>query len=147
MQDLEKRFVTNNDNIRTWDRHLDDVLTTVKRDNTEDILHTINNTTNNIKFTKEEEQNNQLAFLDILLTRNEDGTIQTHVYKTKTHTGQILNYNSKHPTQHKISCIRTLYNRINAHCNREHAKTEERKYLYSTFTKNNYPVHFINKIQ
>ena len=98
-------------------------------------LHSINNTTNNIKFTKEEEQNNQLAFLDILLTRNADGTIQTQVCRKKTHTDQILNYNSNHPTQHKISCMRTLFNRINTHCNTEHAMTEERKYLYSTFTK------------
>ena len=146
MQDLEKRSVTNNTNIRTWDRYVDDVLATVKKDKTEDILHTINNTTSNIKFTKEEEQNNQLAFLDILLTRTEDGTIQTQVYRKKTHTDQILNYNSNHPTQHKISCIRTLFNRINTHCNADHAKTEERKFLYSTFTKNNYPVHFINKV-
>ena len=113
---------------------------------TEDILHTINNTTNNIKFTKGEEQNNQLASLDILLTRTEDVSIQTQVYRKKAHTDQILNYNSNHPTQHKISCIRTLFNRINTHCNTEHAKTEEHKYLYSTFTKNNYPVHFINKV-
>ena len=46
----------------------------------------------------------------------------------------------------KINCNRTLFNRINTHCNTDHAKTEERKYLYSTFTKNNYPVPFINKV-
>ena len=40
MQDLEKRSVTNNTNIRTWDRYVDDVLATVKKDKTEDILHT-----------------------------------------------------------------------------------------------------------
>ena len=105
MQDLEKRSVTNNANIKTWDRYVDDVLATVKKDKTEDILHTINNTTNNFRFTKEE-QNNQLVFLDALLTRTEDGTIQTQVYRKKTHTDQILNYNSNHPTQHKISCIK-----------------------------------------
>ncbi len=117
MQDLEKRSVTNNANIKTWDRYVDDVLATVKKDKTDDILHTINNTTNNIRLNKEEEQNNQLAFLDVLLTRTEDSTIQTQVYRKKTHTGtdQILNYNSNHPTQHKISCIKTLFNRINTH--------------------------------
>ena len=146
MQDLEKRSVTSNANIRTWDRYVDDVLAMVKKNKTEDILHTINNTTNNVKFTKEEEQHNQLAFLDILLTRIEDGTIQTQVCRKKIHTDQILNYNSNHPTQHKISCSRTLFNRINTYFNTEHAKTEEPKYLYSTFTKNNYPVHFINKV-
>ena len=135
IQDLEKRSVTNNTDIKTWDRYVDDVLATVKRDKTEDILQTINNTTNNIKFTKEEEQNNQLAFLDVLLTRTDDGTLQTQVYKKKTHTDQILNYNSNHPIQHKISCIKTLYNRINTHCNTELTKTEQRNYLYSTFFK------------
>ena len=52
----------------------------------------------------EEEQNNQLAFFDVLLTRSDDGTIQTQVYRKKTHTNQLLNYDSNHPTQHKISC-------------------------------------------
>jgi hypothetical protein len=64
--------------IKTWNRYVDDVLATVKKDKTDDILHTINNTTENIKFTKEEEDNNQLAFLDILLTRTDDGTINRH---------------------------------------------------------------------
>ena len=137
MQDLEKRFVTNNSNIKTWDRYVDDVLATVMKDKTNEILQTINNTTENIEFTMGEEQNNHLAFLDILLTRTDDGTIQTQDYRNKTHTNQLLNYNSNHPTQHKISCIKTLFNRIDTHCNAEQAKQAERKYLYSTFIKNN----------
>ena len=146
MQDLEKRSVTNNNDIKTWNRYVDDVLATVKKDKTDDILHTINNTTENIKFTKEEEDNNQLAFLDILLTRTDDGTINTQVYRKKTHTDQILNFNSNHPTQHKISCIRSLFNRIDTHCKTEQAKRTERKYLFATFMKNNYPRNFVNKI-
>ena len=146
MQDLEKRSVTNNNDFKTWNRYVDDVLATVKKDKTDDILHTINNTTENIKFTKEEEDNNQLAFLYILLTRTDDGTINTQVYRKKTHTDQILNFNSNHPTQHKIGCIRSLFNRIDMHCNIEQAKQTERKCLYSTFMKNNYPRNFVNKI-
>ena len=42
MQDLEKRSVTNNNDIKTWNRYVDDVLATVKKDKTDDILHTIN---------------------------------------------------------------------------------------------------------
>ena len=92
----------------------------------------------------EEEHNNQLAFLDVLLTNN--GTNNTQVYRKKTHTNQVLNFNSNHPTQHKIICIRTLFNRIDTHCNTEQAKQTERRYLYSTFMKNNYPKNFINKV-
>ena len=43
MQDLEKRSVTNNNDIKTWNRYVDDVLARVKKDKTDDILHTINN--------------------------------------------------------------------------------------------------------
>ena len=67
MQDLESKAVINNDDIKTWDRYVDDVLATVKKDKTDDILLTINNTTKNIKFTKEEEHDNKLAFLDVLI--------------------------------------------------------------------------------
>jgi hypothetical protein len=104
--------MTNNNDIKTWDRYVDDVFATVKKDKTDDILQTINNTTKNIKFTKEEEHDNKLAFLDLLITRTDNGTLNTQVYRKKTHTDQILNYNSNHPTQHKISCIKTLFNRI-----------------------------------
>lgn len=146
MQDLECKAVTNNNDIKTWYRYVDDVFAKVKKDKTDDILHTINNTTKNITFTKEEEHDNTITFLDVLLTRTDNGTLQTQVYRKKTHTDQILNYNSNHPTQHKISCVRTLFNRINTHCNTEESKLNERKYLYSTFYKNNYPKDFINKV-
>ena len=50
-------------------------------------------------------------------------------------------------SQHKISCIKTLFNRMNTHCNTEQSKQDERKYLiYSTFDKNDYPRNFINNV-
>ena len=105
MQDLERKAVTNNNDIKIWDRYVDDVLATVKKDKVDNILHTINNTTKNMSFTKEEEHDNKLAFLDVLLTKTDDGNLNTQVYRKKTHTDQLLNYNSNRPTQHKISCI------------------------------------------
>ena len=148
MQDLERKAVTNNNDIKTWDRYVDDVLATVKKDKVDNILHTIiNSTTKNITFTKEEEHDNKLTFLDVLLTKTDEGNLNTQVYRKKTHTDQLLNYNySNHPTQDKISCIKTLFNRIDTHCNTDQSKQEERKYLYSTFYTNYYPTHFINKV-
>ena len=62
------------------------VLTTVKKDKIDNILHTINNTPKNMKFTKEEEHDKQLAFLDVLLlTGNDDGD-QIHKFIAKTRT-------------------------------------------------------------
>ena len=97
MQDLEKRCYEQQRH-QNMEKIRDDVLATVKKDETDEILHSINNATENIRFTKGKEQNNQLAFLDVLLT-------STQVYRKKTHTDQILNFNSNHPNQHKISCM------------------------------------------
>ena len=87
MQVLESKAVTNNDDIKTWDRYVDDVLATVKKDKTDDILLTINNTTKNIKFTKEEEHDNKLAFLEVLITKTDNGNLTTaHKFIARKHT-------------------------------------------------------------
>ena len=148
MQDLEKRSVTGNKDIKTWKRYVDDVLATVKKDKTDDILHSINNTTENIRFTNEEEHNNQIAFLDVLLTRTNDGTINTQVYRKKTHTDQILNFNSNHPTQHKIICI-TTYLTESTHIVTQNKQSKANRTQISIFSfheKYSYPRNFINKV-
>ena len=61
------------------DRYFDDVFAThVKKDKTEDILQTINNTTKNIKLTKEEEHDNELSFWGVLITKTDNGTLIKH---------------------------------------------------------------------
>ena len=59
-------------------------------------------------FVKEEESDGQLAFLDVLLCREDDGTISTSVYRKATHTNQYLSFRSHHPTAHKVAVVRTL---------------------------------------
>ena len=89
----------------------------------------------------------QLSKKDILdLLDLWNGTIETQVHRKETHTDQILNNNSNHPTQHKISCLRTLFNRAETHCNKTEAKTKELNHLYKTFAKNSYPKRFIDSV-
>ena len=94
----------------------DDVFAIVKTNEIENLLQTINNTIENIVFTKEEEDDNQVAFLDVLPTKKLR-TLKTQIYRKNTHTEQILNYNSNHSTVHKISCIKSLFHRIETHRN------------------------------
>ena len=58
MQDLEKRVVTANNDIKLWHGYVNDVCSTVKTNKINEVLHDINNATDNITFTKEEQQNN-----------------------------------------------------------------------------------------
>ena len=83
------RTMYDNDDIGMWERYVDDVFATVQTNKIDKVLHTINNTTDNITFTVEQERDNQLAFLDVLLTKNDEGTLNTQVYRKNTHTAHI----------------------------------------------------------
>ena len=58
----------------------------------------------------EEENNRELAFLDIFLKRN-SGKISVLVYNKPTHTDQYLHYSSHHQTSCKGSVVSSLVNR------------------------------------
>ena len=55
--------------------------------NVENLFHDINNLHQNIKFTMEEESNEELAFLDTLLKQNNE-KISLLVYRKLMHTDQ-----------------------------------------------------------
>jgi methionine-rich copper-binding protein CopC len=87
-------------------------MSIMKTHHIENLFDTVNNTTDGITFTMAKEQDRQIPFLDILLTRTDNGSIETHIYRKKTHTDHILNYNSNHPTQQNFSCLRTPFNHV-----------------------------------
>ncbi len=82
--------------IRLWLSSVDDTFVILKRNDLEH-FHTIINSMNaNIKFSREEEQNNQLPFLDVLIKRRRDGKINTSVYRKSSISDIVLHYSSYH---------------------------------------------------
>lgn len=65
--------------------------------------------TENIKFTQEEETNRTVTFLNMNIHHRDDGSIKITVYRKLTHADQHILWTSEHPTAHKISVVRTLY--------------------------------------
>ena len=59
------------------------------------------------KFTYEKESNNSLPFLDILISRSENG-FETSVYHKPTFSGLYSNFNSFIYDQYKIDLVFTL---------------------------------------
>ena len=55
-----------------------------------------------LKFTYEIECNKNIAFLDTLLSRTEDG-LTTTVFRKETNTGECLNYESLCPKRYKTA--------------------------------------------
>ncbi|XP_072033432.1 uncharacterized protein [Amphiura filiformis] len=75
---------------KMWKRYVDDILEIIKKETTQQLTEHLNTVdpTKNIKFTHEEEENNQIPFLDTLIIRKDDGSVKLLIYRKKTHTDQ-----------------------------------------------------------
>ena len=65
-------------------RYVDDIFCIFPNQNTlEKIFYTLTHLHPNITFTKETEQDNQLAYLDVLVKRNRNNELETAVFRKK----------------------------------------------------------------
>ncbi|BHF64584.1 hypothetical protein SprV_0200759000 [Sparganum proliferum] len=106
-----------------------DTFVVIERDQVLTFKERLNNVFPDIQFTMEEEENNKLAFLDVLVCHKDCGGLMTRVFRKAMNTTQILNFNSNHPISHKLSCVRTLYQRVETHCSKPEDKVAESQYL------------------
>jgi hypothetical protein len=67
-----------------------------RRDSLEEFLKHMNNQSKDIKFTMEIENDKNISFLDVLLTRENDGTLVHQVYHKNMHMDKYIQANSHH---------------------------------------------------
>ena len=127
-----------------WYRKVDDVFAILNEtDDPETLLNHLNTQSNHIKFTMETESENQLPFLDVLVTRTTDG-LQTSVYRKPTHTDQYVHFKSNHPTSVKVGIINTLARRaIEISSTPESRETELNHIEEVLTTHNGYPLQLV----
>jgi len=97
-----------------------------KAANIDNRLSEFNNVLPKLKFISELEENGNINFLDITITKSQD-SIETAIYRKPTTTDCIMPHDSCHPTQHKISGIRYLVNRKLGYPVRNNKKTDKKK--------------------
>ena len=95
---------------KTWKRFVDDSFAIISKNAITSFHDTLNSIDPHIKFTIEHEKDEQIAFLDMLISRR-NNSISIHVYRRPTHTDRYLDYASHHDLKHKISTANTLINR------------------------------------
>ena len=78
------------------------------------LLDHVNSLRPSILFTMEKESNNTLPFLDVLISRTEQG-FKTSVYRKPTFTGQYLNLYSHHPYSVKKGIVRCFTTSSKSH--------------------------------
>ena len=89
------------------------------------------------RVTMELEKNGSIPFVDVLLTRKEDGTLGHRVFHKKMHMDSYLHaYSHHHPSQ-KIGVLNTMAVRASRIADSEHIRKEE-DHLKEVFTNIGY---------
>ena len=96
----------------------------------------------NIQFTKDLEQNNQLPYLDVLVTRA-DVKFKTTVFRKKTNTGLYIKWSSLCPVKYKRNLVSCLLDRAYRICNSYKAMHIEFETITDMLLRNGYPLPFI----
>jgi hypothetical protein len=96
------------------------------------------------KFTMELEENNNIPFLDVLMTRKQDGTLGYKIFRKKTHTNKYLHVNSHHHPSQNMGVLNTMTIRAARISNKDHLK-EEIDHLTRVFTNIGYRNRDIKK--
>ena len=132
--------------VRFLKRYVDDVCCSVNSNLVNTLLQHLNSIQPSIQFTQELEKDGSLPFLDVLLSRSSDGTVQTSVYWKETHTDLYLNLYSHHLTLHKSAVVQTLRRRATTHSSNDVLVRREILSITEVLQSNNYPRQFFNRI-
>jgi hypothetical protein len=139
MEDFEARALSSSPSPPSmWLRYVDDTFVQLKEDEFDSFTQHINGIDPNIKFTSEKEEEGKLAFLDVLIHVQDDGSIKTTVYRKATHTDQYLNGLSHHPLEHKRSVARSLLNRADNIISKEEDRVCEKEHVKNVLEVNDF---------
>ncbi len=97
---------------RIWFRYVDDVFAIVNKRFITNTLEFINSKFPSIKFTHELESNNEIAFLDLKIKRNDDSSLSFSIYRKPTTTNRFITSNSHHNFQHKQAAFNCMIHRL-----------------------------------
>ena len=147
MEDLEtKALATAPSSPKIWKRFVDDTFTIIQNADKDAFLDHIKSIDSNIHFTYEDpKEDGFMPFLDMLITPEEIGRLNTNVYRKPTHTDQYLHWDSLHAITFKYSVIGTLYHRARTVCSNPYQLQNEEKHLFKSLSKYKYPKWALNR--
>ena len=131
-----------------WKRFVDDTFVIMKKAHKEEFLTHLNSVDSNLQFTTEEPRpDGSLPFLDILITPDKDGRLDTTVYRKQTHTNQYLYWDSHHTIFSNYSVVGTLHHRAKTICSNRQLLQQEEEHLSEALMNCNYPIWALNRVK
>lgn len=126
-------------------KYVDDLLIALPKTQIQHTLEVFNNFNQHLQFTKEEEEDGRIPFLDTVVTRNDDQTISTHWYSKPIASGRLLNYLSFHPTTLKMNVAANFIHRVTA-LTTDQPLQQQKQVIFKHLRLNNYPSSLINRL-
>ena len=80
-------------NATIYERFMDDIISSITKQKSDEKLEEINKLHKNLDFTKESEKNKQLVVLDMCITNN-NGSLSSTWYTKPTDTGLVMNFHA-----------------------------------------------------
>ena len=114
----------------------------MKKDEAEGLLDHLNSVRSSIQLTLEVEKDGMLPFLDTLLQKKEDGSLDVTVYRKPTHTNHYLNFQSHHPPHVKRGLVRCLHDRARGITSTQDNLQKEEHHLSKVLRRSGYPGGF-----
>ena len=143
-----KIFQENNIYPTVYLRYVDDIFAVFENGTSYlPFFNLLNQQHPNLKFTVEEQTGVSFPFLNVSISIN-GNSVDTWVFRKKTHTGVMLNYNAVVPNCWKNGLIRCLLHSAKKICSSEHLFNGEVENLRKLFAANGYPgVYFDSALQ
>ena len=141
MTELELKVIQpliDNGILKFYCRYVDDTLVLIKPENIQYVHDLLNSFNNNIQFTIDTFENNNVHFLDLLILDN----LEIDIFRKSTFTGQYLDFNSFIPWHYKVSWIRGLVHRAKSICSSNSIFIKQTNYIFNKLMAwNNFPLH------
>ena len=129
-----------------WKRFIDDIIMiwTVGLEKLNEFIQHLNSCHQTIKFTATI-SDNQVPFLDTILTKTQDGTLHTDLYTKPTNSHSYLHYTSCHPRHIKTSLPLSQYLRIKRICSNPKDFDHHSGDMTQHFLKRGYPIEVLTE--
>lgn len=133
---------------RVWTRYVDDIYAVVNKRKITKILEMLNNSKYpSIRFTHENENENQeLPFLDLMIGRGENGKLTYSIYRKPTSTKRSITCDSYHHYSHKMANFHHMIHRLLTTPLSEEAHNTELNTIYEIARINGYDRNTVTRI-
>ncbi|XP_023725557.1 uncharacterized protein LOC111874349 [Cryptotermes secundus] len=130
-----------------YNRYVDDIIMIYNRSKItpQYILDQFNKQNNNLQFTLNEEDNNQITYLDLQLTNNH-GQVRMEIFRKPTSTDTTINNKSCHPKEQKLAAYKNWIHRLSILPMDNAAKNKELNIIINIAENNGYNKELITRM-